>query len=291
MTTGITYTCTPTASGDLIFSPAFNTGVPAEPAGNLKLDVWVGTTGYTTDSLTSTFDVIPGGSYDLEESGGWAVEPSSDKRRNLVVSKASRLCGTVYDGTGAPMAQAAVRIRCPNTEWSSIVTTNAAGLFVHSAVPVETYSYYVEPLGGADYVSTPVNRLVTVSAAGLTYNKDQTAADMKFNMVAVNAEIKGQVYHPAGTKASTGVLVIATTYAGGGAFPTKLPATSLANTFSYSTITMTDGAYSLKVASGIGQYYLYAYLVDNGVAKLLATPAGPVTVNSAAPVVQDLVVP
>jgi hypothetical protein len=154
---------------------------------------------------------------------------------------------------------------------------------------VEAGDYTVTPVLGADYVSVPALRTLQVLAQGVIYSTDQTTAPLDFVLSAINGTIRGTVSKTtAGNLISTGAVVIASTY--NGPFPTSLPSPLLGSAYTYSTVTLTDGSYILKVATAVNNYYLYAFVMKDGALSQYG-PSAPVPVTAGGISTLDIVIP
>ena len=296
---GVSITMTVNGSGVTIFAesatcPGPGGWVPVEAAGSIKVTAFVTTPGWTSESFVLPFDVDSNGCYDLEMGGAAYPSPVDSSQRNtFVLKRISEICGTVWSVAGSkPLAGAQVRIKNETTQWSQVFTTDSQGQFSCKSVPQETSPYTVAPVLGLDYVSTPADRTVKVGANGLIYRTDTATAPLEFTLNRINGIIKGTVSKSvAGNPVRTGAVVIASTYAG--ALPDTLPSAALAGQYTYSTVTLTDGTYRLKVATGVGSYYLSAYMMKDGV--LYSYPAAPpgaaVTATSGGETTVDILIP
>ena len=256
-------------------------GVKPAQTGLLTVRAWMGTTGYSTDVWRLDFDVQPGISYNLEEEQEWSetLLPPLLLRHTFVLKRVSDISGTVYKtcASGAPpcgfgsepMKGVVVRIANPNTGFGTAVTTDDYGHFTFTGVPVEaTNLYKVTPSGGGDLQSNPPESSVKVAVNGLVYVKDNSGQPLEFVVTLMNGYITGKVLK-GGLPYDKGAIVFATTYAG--TFPSTLPNSVLSGYRAYSTITETDGSYTVKVATGVGNYRIHVFSPDN--------PAAPFTVD------------
>jgi len=267
------------SSGYAGCSTCYITGVKSSLANAIKVKAWMSTTGYTTDEWVLSFDVVDGGTYDLTV--GSSGDPGTDQKHNFVLKKVSSVSGTTWkvcDGGSPPCGPASegmggVTVSLVNnqTGFSQVVTTDSGGKFLFPNVPMETYDYTLVPSGGGDMLSNPIERLVKVGANGFSIRTDSSGLQNQFVLTVVNGIITGRVMR-GGVPYGKGAVVFATTY--GGTFPSTLPSGLLAASHTYSAITETDGTYTLKVATGVGNYTVHVFTPDN--------PTAPVTVSVSA---------
>lgn len=273
------------ANGCALFSTT-STGVsgmvPLEPAGNVTMNAYMTTTGWAVDTLTVPFSIESGVQYNLIEGSG-TLEPPADLKHTFVLIRVGEISGTVWEIDGIKGAKGAqVFIRNDITGWSTTVKCDDNGRFSHQGIPQDPNAYVVSPIVGSDYVSVPDLRNVQVKVHGSTYRNDTLGEGTEFVLTAVNGRIAGTVSKSvAGSLIRSGAVVIASTY-NAASFPDTLPSPLLANKYSYSTVTLTDGTFELRVATGVGTppstYWIYAYVVKDGAMSSVAN-LGPVTVT------------
>ncbi len=256
--------------------------LPGGPASKVEFQAYMGdqfktTTGYTTDTYFLPFE-LDAPTYDLEPGGSYSANPAEENRHLFVVTRISTVSGTVWEILNSKgFAGAQVNIRNDSTKWSTVVTSDGNGRFVATEVPVDDMLYTVEPVVGVDYISDPISITdLEVSAPGLVYLNSKFGVPLAFTLNAINGLIKGEVTVGAGGPVvDSGALVIASTYnSGTSQFVSSLPSASLVGKYTYSTVTMTDGTYQLKTATGAAfNYYIYCSAVVNGVQKFYKSAA------------------
>jgi len=303
--TGVSVVQNVSAAGAATFS------VPPSSAGQIEFIVNMSTTGFATDTYFLPFDVEPGASYDLVE-GDPPGTILANQQHTFRIVKVASVSGTIWKscvggsppcGTGsAGFPSAKVSIHNDTTGWSNVVTADSNGFFSVGQVPIENTPYRVEPVAGSEFNSNPVTRDTNVNANGVNFSVDASNSPLQYLLAVINGEIKGTVYKTnTANKITTGAVVIACAPSGGNPapnpFPTTMPAASLAGYYVFSTVTLSDGTYDLKVATGVGNYYLYAYTFTSGAVVLASpfttpsTPAGGLTVPSNTVVTQDITIP
>jgi len=246
-TTGDTIIQTPSPGGTAFFS------VPVVEAQQIEFTAYMTTTGYTGDTFFLPFAVMPGAKYDLEECVSCVGLPPGDSRHTFVMKRVSAICGTVWAVTGTKgYASAQVSVYNEGTKWQTVVVTDGSGRFYAPDVPQEKSEVYrVAPMTGADLTSDPLSYHVAVTANGLDIHNG-TEGPLEFTLNAINGIIKG-VITLNGKPVPTGATVIASTYdhTGFNTFVDSFPNAALNGQYTYSAVTMTDGTYRLKVATGI----------------------------------------
>lgn len=286
---GLTATLMLDSDGTTTFHDLAEGIVPVGPAGDINIRVFMTTTGWSQDSYTLPFPTDSNQSYDLEI-GSSNPKPDPEDKHTFVMQRVSEICGTIWaipDADGFDGASLSIRNNI--TEWAATLKCDDNGVFSHTAIPVETGSYTIAPVVGSDYVSTPAERTVFVGVNGVIYLTDSNNERIEFTLNAVNAHISGKVYKGAvGNPVASGAVVIASTYSG--AFPTTLPSGLLGGEYSYSTVTLTDGSYRLRVATGVGSYFMYAYMMRDGVLSKVEQ-VGPVNVTPSSEKTQDVIIP
>ena len=236
--------------------------IPLQPAPSIRLKAWATTTGYSEDSYFLPFDTLAGVDYNLIPFGGGGA-PDPDQRYTFRLVRVSAISGTVWLVSGTKgFVNASVRIALQSADWNNVVTTDGSGRFLHSTIPMNSKTaYVVSPIVGADYVSTPTQRTVMVDKNGLVYTKDAFNNELEFTLAAINGAIRGTVTK-GGVPVSEGAVVIASTY--NGVFPSTFPSAALSGAYTYSTVTYSDGTFRLKVGTGLGNYYIYAFTRQGG---------------------------
>jgi hypothetical protein len=288
---GIGATLTVDSKGSATFCQASGQGVPLEPIDKLILTAWMTTTGYSSDQLSCPFEILYAARYDMEYGGVWAGLPFLDQQHTLILKRVSTISGTAYKSAGGAWANGTLQISNADSGFSDVVTTDASGRFKDTAVPIETTNYTVAPVCGADLASSPASANVLVSVNGITYRTDTSGTPLQFTLSGVNGTIQGKVKCCSGggnVVPVPGAVVIASTY--NGTFPTSLPATALNGKPTYSTVTFTDGTYSTRVATGSGNYYVYGYVIKDGVFHSFG-PSAAQTVSSDVVTTYDFTIP
>jgi type II secretory pathway pseudopilin PulG len=259
--------------------------VPVANAQQIEFTAYMTTTGFTSDTYFLPFPIMPDQGYELEENCGassTSMQPLEPQRHTFVIKRVSAICGTVWAvaGTkGYPGAQ--VSVYNESTLWQTVVVADGSGRFYAPEVPVESGEVYrVAPITGSDLISDPLSRHVMVITNGLTIRSDNLSMPMEFTLNAINGVIRGTVKLN-GKLISTGATVIASTLdTGSNTFVASFPSALLNGKYSYSTVTMTDGTYKLKVATGVGSYFVYVVVTVDGVQytkKLAAIAVAPNT--------------
>jgi hypothetical protein len=272
------------------------TNVPATFGGDIRLSAYMTTTGFTQDDYFLPFNVEPTQQYELEPGGGYGGggQPATAMQHLFVLQRVAAVSGTVWsiaNTKGYPNAQ--VQIKNDLTQWNTVVKADVNGRFKHSAVPKETSPYYVVPVTGSELTSVPVSRDFTIANHGLEYRVDTNNNPMEFVLSSINGTLVGTIRKTGAPTyvVKTGAMVIASTYNTGTAqFVTSLPAAALGGEYSFSTVTLADGTYRMKVATGIGSYWVYASAVINGV-EVFVKSAAAVAVAPDTEVTQDLTLP
>jgi len=267
--------------------------ITIQPAPTISLKAWVTTTGYSEDSYFLPFDTNPGlgavppsADYDLVD----GPQPIATDRYTFRFIRISTISGTVWITAGTKgYIGAPVRISLQSADWNNVVITNGQGNFFHTTIPVNSNKYLVAPIAGADYVSAPPSRLVLVDKNGLVYDKDTSGNQLEFTLTAINGSIRG-VVTKGGVAVSEGAVVIASTY--NGPFPSTFPSATLAGAYTYSTVTYSDGSYHLKVGTGLGNYYIYAFTKQGGLeASIAQVPVGGLAVTAGSEAVYNPAIP
>jgi hypothetical protein len=265
--------------------------IPLQPSPYIKLRAWITTTGYSEDSYFLPFDTLSGVDYNLIVGGDWA-EPPENQRYTFRLIRTSTISGTVWLVSGTKgFVNASVRIQLQSADWNNVVTTDGSGRFVHDTVPMNSKTaYVVSPIAGSDYISNPTQRTVLVDKNGLVYSRDISSNPLEFVLTAINGVITGTV-KKGGVPVTEGAMVIASTY--NGAFPSSFPAAALSAAYTYSTVTYSDGSFRLKVGTGLGKYYIYAYTMQGGggEASIGPVPATGITVTPGTEAVYDPLIP
>ncbi|MEK7475635.1 MAG: carboxypeptidase-like regulatory domain-containing protein [Candidatus Coatesbacteria bacterium] len=286
-TSGLGATLTVDANGVATF-----TGVPPESSQNLVVRAWMTVTGYSTDEYPVPVNLVSGQNYDLDENNGstYSAEPPAGARHTLVLLQTSAISGTIWKGGGLPFPHAVVRISSAKSEWTTIVTADDSGRFKYGVVPVATDAYTVAPVVGADYSSTPGSRSVYVAAKGTEYRIDNSKAPMDFVVLSINGMLRGTVSY-GGEPLRTGAVVVACSSPFVDPFPSSLPSPALAGHYTYSTVTLTDGTYAMRVVAGLVDYYIYAFAVKDGVPHVYSSSPTQVTVPPDVDAVHDFSLP
>jgi len=233
--------------------------VPIQDPPTIRFRAYATTTGYDEDTYFLPFKTESGFDYCLIEGDGWASSPGDiTQRYTFVLKRVSAVSGTVWLVAGSKgFPNATVKIVSSAQDWSAATVADGQGRFYIPSVPVHfSNTYKVSPVGGSDYLSVPSSRDVTVDAHGLVFKKDNSGNPLDFVMTAINGLIRGTISHN-NQAVNEGALVIVSTY--NGAFPATLPSTALTSAYTYSTVTLSDGSYSLRVATGVGSYYVYVF--------------------------------
>lgn len=252
-------------------------GVTPSPAGSLKISAWMSGTGYSDRDLAVADTLNPGAVKWANDAGGLGDAAPTTPPYTILLHRVAIVSGTVWrvcDGDTPPcdpdgsqgFPNASVTITNPETEFNVSVVTDAAGRFSCEDVIQESSDYTVRPSVGTNFSVAPTSLGVTVDANGVTFSKSDSNEPLEFVLAAINGTILGRVMKKVSNtpllfeRYEKGAIVIATTY--GGAFPAELPSGTLAGTYSYSAITETDGSFTLKVATGVGDYTIYAFSPD-----------------------------
>jgi len=283
-TTGLGATLIVDADGIATF-----TGVPPERARDLVVTAQMTVTGHSYDQYEVPVDLLSGMNYDLDENNGskYSAVPTVDNRHNFQLIQVSAISGTVFKGDGTGFGGAVVRIA--RTEWSTVVTANDSGQFKYANVPVATGTYTVAPVVGADFSSQPVSLTVAVSAKGTEYRIGNVSSPPAFTVVPINGKLWGYVSY-AGERLKTGAVVVACTIPCLSPFPDTLPDPALLNHSTYSTVTLTDGRYSLDVVAGL-RYCIYSYVVRDGNAHVFTSDPADVLVPAGTDTRYDITIP
>lgn len=272
--TGVTLTQTVDGAGQSVFSS------PPVNAQQLTFTAYMTTTGFSTDTFFIPDDIGPMDLYNISSPAG---KPGNS--HDFVLIKVASITGSVWKVSGisgAPSKQ--VSIVNPVTNWSAIVTTNSLGSFYQDNVPIEDTPYTVAPNAGSDTTVSPATRSINVAVNGVTYYFDSTSSPDSFVLTAINGLITGVVYNGS-ARVTTGATVIASTKdTGATTFYGTLPNTNLGGQYSFATSALSDGSFSVKVATGVtvgsppDPYYLYVTFIANG--AVVTKKKGPVNVNA-----------
>lgn len=174
----------------------------------------------------------------------------------VALARAGTVQGKVTSNGIDALPDIIVEIRDKNDEQVATEITGSDGMYTFSQLPVSGNDYEVQPLldTGESYSSgsgTNVPVSVTVSAGA-------TVDVATFTISGAMGEISGTVKE--GTELiKTGVLLIATTVTISSEPPEFNQSTLQGGSYYYSTVSLSDGTYTLEVRGGSATYNVYAW--------------------------------
>lgn len=278
-------------SSGLTMGTTVFTTVPPN-AGQVTFKAYMTSTGWDTDSYFLPFNVQPGWSYDLIPGETPPPDPVDSSRHIFVLHRVATITGTVYKADGTGKSKGKVTIRNISTNWNNTITADNNGVFTHASVPISGNVYSVAPVADPDFVSVPPTLDVQAKDQGTVYRVNAPGTTpLAFTLVSVNGIIKGTINQSASKVFGAGATVIASTYdTTSSMFVSSMPSSLLSAQYTYSVVTLADGTYRLKVATGVGNYNLYVTAVVDGVQKFVRV-GGIVVVPDVDPAPTDVTLP
>jgi hypothetical protein len=120
-------------------------------------------------------------------------------------STSGSITGTVKDGAGAPVPDAAVLVTNPATNLTRKVTTNSAGVFTATQLPPGNYTVAVEKAGFKKFEKTNIilNAIDLVNAGDFTLDVGAVTDTVTVSAEAARIEIQSETGERSGLVTGT----------------------------------------------------------------------------------------